>query len=73
MALKRSDYVFVHEESKRNELIQLKNSNKLEFQIVRVDYKNVQYADSFLLRIAEKIKGLQESFFETKKTNLLEN
>lgn len=70
VALKRSDYVFVHEESKRNELIQLKNSNKLEFQIVRVDYKNVQYADSFLLRFAEKIKGLHESFFETTKTNL---
>lgn len=56
------DYIFVSSESHREQLIKKKKKNNENFEIVRVDHKNVQYADSFFLRFAEKIKGLHEKY-----------
>lgn len=60
--LESADYVFVWDESKRQELVSLQK--KFGFEFIRVDHKNVQHADSFFLRFAEKIDGLQKSFVE---------
>ena len=60
--LREPDYVFVSEETLRNDLIKIKQKNNLKFEIVRVDHKNVQYADSFFLRFAEKIPGLHDKY-----------
>jgi glycosyltransferase involved in cell wall biosynthesis len=56
------DYVFVATESERSKLISVKDKFKCKFEIVRVDHENVQYADSFFLRFAEKIPGLHQKF-----------
>jgi glycosyltransferase involved in cell wall biosynthesis len=56
------DYIFVFKEKTRNNLIKLKNEKNYKFEIVRIDHEEVQYADSFFLRFAEKINGLHEQF-----------
>ncbi len=63
LELKDANFVFVHNENLRNKLINIKNEYSLKFEIIRVDYKNVQHADSFMLRFAEKIEGLHKSYY----------
>lgn len=65
--VENSDYIFVWDESKRNQLIAEKNKKNLKFEVVRVDHRAVQYADSFFLRFSEKIGGLLESYKEVTK------
>lgn len=60
--IKKADFIFVHEEETRNQLNQIKNKLNLKFEVVRVDYERVQYADSFMLRFSERIVGLHKGF-----------
>lgn len=68
--LKNYSFVLVHDEPSRNKLIKIKQDNKLNFDIVRVDHENVQYADSFFLRFAEKISGLHDEFRRKSKNKI---
>lgn len=61
-SLENCDYVFVWDESKRSQLLKEKDERRLSFEVVRVDHRSVQYADSFFLRFAEKVAELAESY-----------